>query len=161
MCINSTSKSAPVIYCRLIDHIKIYGFKQQLVIFSQGSVGCLSSAGSFHLSYLMRLWSDGGWDQGHLNTWVGWLKRWLTQWQVVKRWVLAGSSTGVVNQRTQMCPRWMAWTSHGGWILRWIVFKSRIIREKKEKKKNYKRPRKTWEDFSDPTWNYNNITFTE
>lgn len=55
MCINSTSKSAQVIYCGLIDHIKMYGFKQQLALFAQGSVGCLSSAGSFPLSYLMRL----------------------------------------------------------------------------------------------------------
>lgn len=46
----------------------------------------------------------------------------------------------------------MAWTSHRMWLdskMNCILIK------------NYKRPRKTWEAFSDPTWNYNNIAFTE
>lgn len=33
ICINSTLRSTPVIYCWVINHIKMYGLKQQFVIF--------------------------------------------------------------------------------------------------------------------------------
>lgn len=35
ICINGTLRSALVIYCQVINHIKMYGLKQQHIIFSQ------------------------------------------------------------------------------------------------------------------------------
>lgn len=122
-----------------------YGLKQQLVIFSQTFVFWLSLAGSFHMSYLNRLCSDGLWDWSHLNSWLGWTERWLTQCESNVK------STGLVNQRTHASPlNGLDFSQHGGWILKQIVSKANIIRSLGTAVK----------PFLNLPWNYSNIIFT-
>lgn len=91
ICINSTLRSTLVIYCWVINHIKMYGLKQQFVVFR--GLTELSWQLSLELSNetVVRWWL--GIVIWTLN-WDGWRDDLFT-WQVVECWLLDGSSTGV------------------------------------------------------------------
>lgn len=63
-----------------------------------------------------------------------------------------GAQLGLLTREPKCVPvEWLGLLT--GW---WLDSKMNYIQIM-----NYKRPRKTWEAFSDPTWNYSNIMYTE